>query len=306
MLIASLLLVPLPAHAQSAAVAPATPGYEFTEIATVDVPESLKLSGLSVHASGILGWSQSGGQLLTYNDAQAAVLNCVCLRSPLAASPISDSTIAVFDADPPSVVVVTLSGRFKHRRHVVLPFDPMAALLVDEQLFVAGATEEGSQVLRLGPDGRSSDIYLFEGIGDGARAPTVWLSRSQDGVLASRREEPFETIRIGLGDSVSIGWKYAQALPGRSGTASDTPQAGKWVAMPTIDLGSGYLQTISDIQSDRRLLVRYSDDGTVVATRMLHAPFAFSAGLVTTRRVVGMRAAEGAEIVIYEWTRSEP
>lgn len=64
---------------------------------------------------------------------------------------------------------------------------------------------------------------------------------------------------------------------------------------------SGYIQTIADLLSDRRILVLYSPDGKTKAVRPLNAPIGMGAGNLSSSVVAAVRNLRAPEIVWYKW-----
>lgn len=76
----------------------------------------------------------------------------------------------------------------------------------------------------------------------------------------------------------------------------------RWVAMPVVPLGSdGFLQVVSDVQSNTRILFRFSSDGEIVRRTELTSPLAFVASEESRRRLWAVRSLDRLELVEYTW-----
>ncbi|MDX2207436.1 MAG: hypothetical protein SFU57_07320 [Gemmatimonadales bacterium] len=74
----------------------------------------------------------------------------------------------------------------------------------------------------------------------------------------------------------------------------------QWVVAGAIDLGGGLMVTISDLKSDRRLLVRLNDAGVVKACRMIASPYALMAASADGRFAVAGVWDKGSWLLVYE------
>jgi len=87
-------------------------------------------------------------------------------------------------------------------------------------------------------------------------------------------------------------------------SAADAPL---WRSAPTVCLGgNGYLRTLTDLRSDRRVLVIYGSDGRVLRTRSIDAPLAVVAGVPGSSGAIALRRIGPPELVWYEWRWSGP
>ncbi len=76
----------------------------------------------------------------------------------------------------------------------------------------------------------------------------------------------------------------------------------RWVAMPVVPLGSdGFLQVVSDVQSNNRILFRFSADGGIVGRTELTSPLAFVASEEREHRLWAVRSLDRVELVESTW-----
>ena len=100
---------------------------------------------------------------------------------------------------------------------------------------------------------------------------------------------------------------FRQSKPSSSAASRDTASSAvpiaPWISLPTLSLGTGYLQTLSDTGSDRRIFVRYDENGLEVEKRSIDVPLGFS--MATTDgergRLWGGRQLNYLEVVRYKW-----
>lgn len=60
-------------------------------------------------------------------------------------------------------------------------------------------------------------------------------------------------------------------------------------------------QPIADVTSDDRLLVTYDDEGDVVSSRVVQAPFGLIVVASDAPVLAALRTFEASEIVLYSW-----
>ncbi|MDX2121600.1 MAG: hypothetical protein SF070_11170 [Gemmatimonadota bacterium] len=125
------------------------------------------------------------------------------------------------------------------------------------------------------------------------------LSETGSALLLTRLTEPFEVLRLELAtgrvDTLAVPFRDAAlraALP-------DT--VAQWRALPAVALDCGWLLTLSDLRSDRRLLLRYDASGGLAKVTPLDAPFGVMAGRPAEGTLLAARRAGELELVWYQW-----
>jgi hypothetical protein len=81
----------------------------------------------------------------------------------------------------------------------------------------------------------------------------------------------------------------------------DSTAASRLIALPVVQLDSGFLQLFADPASDLRVLVVYRRDGARQRVSVIDA----SLGVLTTapqrRMLVALRESDRSELVVYGW-----
>ena len=79
---------------------------------------------------------------------------------------------------------------------------------------------------------------------------------------------------------------------------ADTSQT--WVALPPVPTWDGYIQTLSDLRSDLRILIRYDTSGRILRRQQIRAPIAIIGSQPTERVLFAARDVGWIEVVRYE------
>jgi hypothetical protein len=128
----------------------------------------------------------------------------------------------------------------------------------------------------------------------GGVLPPYRLAATPDGVLLTEAEPPFRTWRV---RPEGAGVPFAPTGPG----SPESTGVQRWVSAPVLDLGDAMVQTLSDLGSDRRVLVLYDRHGREQRKTVLAVPMAL-VGITGDRRyLVGVRDLGRAEVVLYAW-----
>lgn len=125
------------------------------------------------------------------------------------------------------------------------------------------------------------------------------LTESGRGLLLTRSMAPFTVIRL----DPSTGVTDTLAAPLASLERVDLPadSLAHWRALPAVALECTLLLTLSDLASDRRLLVRYGADNRIQQVTELDAPLGLITRLPGENVVLAARRAGELELVWYDW-----
>jgi len=125
------------------------------------------------------------------------------------------------------------------------------------------------------------------------------ITESSRGLLLTRSMAPFTVIRL----DPSSGATDTLAAPLASLDQVNLPADSlfHWRALPAVALDCTLLLTLSDLSSDRRLLVRYGAGDRVERVTELDAPLGLVARLPGEDAVLGARRAGELELVWYDW-----
>jgi len=108
---------------------------------------------------------------------------------------------------------------------------------------------------------------------------------------------PFEWVALDTTGRVTL---RARAIAITSGRSLDTTFV-EWVGLPVVPLDRGFLQTLADPRSDRRILVLFGKHGQVLRQTGFGVPFGILAALPERRLLLALRRTDLTEIVTYRW-----
>jgi hypothetical protein len=123
-------------------------------------------------------------------------------------------------------------------------------------------------------------------------------------VLVSQVNSPFALLRLSpSGDSVRVPGVLDQAKGERP--REMRASNGVWAAVPVIPLDRFFLQTITNLRGDRRVLVLFDPSARrAIRTRAIDAPVTFFGASNATGELFALRQLGRNEIVTYRWRLS--
>ena len=98
-----------------------------------------------------------------------------------------------------------------------------------------------------------------------------------------------------------LGTVVVQSTPVQDTLGLNNPMHRSWVGLAVIPLDRGFIQTLADPRSDRRLLVRYDETGNVAAVTELSVPVGFMDSRPELNLALGLRETDRKEILVYRW-----
>lgn len=274
------------------------PKLQIEEVASFSVPDSFAVLGAHMSPSGsIILWATNQPYLLVEDRGSLNPLLHDSLSVPVAAALVdSDSVVEVIDAESRALVRVTLAGRIVSRQSITAPLaikqarhSPLGWMLLgrlpDSSLAVARITSNGGM-----------QLYANASI---ASVRSVHMLPWNEGVVLSAISDGYGAWAFSSPDAAPSLTFETISLPDElDGSKSDQ---GLWVSLPLVQLDRGFLRTISDLRSDRRLLVLYDDAGRVIRQQALNVPFGVLAAAPESRILVAARRGQILEVVKYRW-----
>lgn len=156
---------------------------------------------------------------------------------------------------------------------------------------------------RLEPGGGETILYATEPAPSVAGVPRFQLTADGAAVLLAELMAPFRVHRVPLDPGPARDYQPVLA-GGRADLVADTALA-LWRSLAALPLDCGAIQTVADLSSLSRLLVRYDGAGRVARVARVEAPLGLMLSLPEDRMLVGARrtgaGGSALELVFYEW-----
>lgn len=290
-----------------AACAPDPPAreLELSEALALELPTREPVAGLvATDAGAVAAWA--GGRLFWAASGSGRLLAEIGGPGhPVAAAFVEgDSLLEVVDASGEVVTLRVGGGRVAHTSF--RPPVPIQAAVRTPGGWVGGGTDRVGRYLifPLQP-GRDRVLLAFDPdtlVGLGAAA--VQLSPAGEDVLVTDLEPPFRTRRMRPDGSVAREFQPRHPPPDEP---VDTLRGEvRWISLPVVPLQRGYLQTLTDLGSDRRLIVLYDGRGREVRRREVEVPVGITGITPRERYLLASRNAGRPEVLLYSWRWNTP
>ena len=275
---------------------------ELTEVATYALPPGITVSGAAVSPNGarVVVWGSRPGSFLYFERGVESVRSV----SPEDLPPGDIAGVAFLDHSTLGIVraggrVSTAEwGNWTHGTPPrVIPVSGIrsAALGDDGWWLLAEGTGEGGALHFLPGDGVRSPIHVMPLAASPDRS---FLSTAGADALVTLRDSPYQVWRIAVDGRIVAGMQPDGLPP--SGAAERDP-APYWMGLSALSVAPGVIQVIADVTSDDRLLVTYDDQGDVLSSRVVQAPFGLIAVASRAQILAALRTFEDSEIVLYSW-----
>lgn len=260
---------------------------------SVPLPDTMSISGGALGPSGAaVLWSTGLGVVVAVRGGSLTALCPTSRMRPVGARMLSDDVVEIVDANGPSLIRVE-AGRCAHTpmRHRALI---NTVTFSNDDWLISGITAGGSPFVATMRDNRSSSpLRTF--IRDSSRSAAMHLTGGRRAV-ASMLRPPFAWRATLEGGGFVDGAPPAQAVAKFAGASTSSV-----LGLPVRTLGNGYLQILSDLTSDRRLLVTYRADGSFSRADLVEASMGVLDVNETDKVLLAIRRSDRLELVTYSW-----
>jgi hypothetical protein len=263
------------------------------------VPIRGSITGVAAAASSdqLLVWSSATGELLLKSEAEKwSPLGATLIGfRPLAAGfAAGEREVEVLDARGPQVVRLAADGEVRFRRPLRPSFRVLAGVLIDSTWHLGGVDSLGRSVFAVAEFGAEQVVGspMLTTTGDSLRGP-FHLSHSESQViLASWLHAPFRSGTVVKG---------ARLQPSSASSLEVAPELAdtsrRWVALPMFRSTRGFVQSYSDLRSDRRLHLLLSGQGDARRASDDLRPFGIAGVHARSGRLLGVVTDPAATIV---------
>lgn len=286
----------------AAQVSEPAPVLEMEEASSIVLPDSIQVSGLTATGVGTyLIWSPGQRAVFHVERTRIHALGSNFLVRPIGAALVGrDSVVEVVDAGRKSIVQLSLSGRLLNERQLDLPVIMEEAARSGTGWFIGGWNAPGDlEVFFLDASGKPRRVHRIarEESGTGGRT-AAHISAVDNDLTITLLRPPFRVVRVN--SSGSVLQIFQPQLPDPI-QQEVQPLDRLWMSLPVVGLRGGYLQTLSHLKSDRRLLIVYGADGAVLRHNAIEIPLGFISGVPNDSLLIASRVMGATEIVAYRW-----
>ncbi len=285
-----------------------TPLLDLEEIGAFGLPLGFSIGGVAKGGDAeILIWNEKGVFRL---DTRWAELEPLELHGPpMRPKGVSASGLGleVVDAASQQLIRFNTDGTRAFQAALSTAEWPLDGELKDGEwatcgwfVLVEGGDSRGPAILLVEPSGAIAWKRQFPREDDTEmNRRDLFLDQVVDGVLLTTSGPPFGVTRLDCGGEPVLHFQDLSA-----GLDSIPPSTGgeRMFAVSTLALGEWYLQTLTDLSSDQRVLLVFDDRGVLRRIRALELPLGFAASFSAEANLVGIRQLEPAELVVYEWS----
>ena len=277
---------------------------ELTEVASFALPHGMTVAGAALSPDGarVVVWGSRPRSLL-YFERGVGVRSVPREHLPpgeiAGVAFLDDATLGIIDAE--GTVSTAEWGNWTHLAVPprVIPVSGIrsAAWGDDGWWLLAAGTGEDAALHFLPGEGMSRPIRVMPLAASPDRA---FLSTAAADALVTLRNSPYPVWRIAVDGRIVAGMQPDRLPP--SGAAERDPPP-YWMGLSALSVAPGVIQVIADVTSDDRLFVTYDDQGDVLSSRVVQAPFGLVAVASSAQVLAALRtwSLEASEIVLYDW-----
>jgi hypothetical protein len=266
------------------------------------VPDPIRVTGAATAGSGrLLVWSHDQNIVLLVGGSDGEVLSRIPVNRPVGAAFVEgDTVIEVVEADRAGITTRTTGGRIVRQRAIGTPLAVEDAARGLDGWFIAGRYADDRYRVYFAPGSDTARMIRAVFTLDGPSTSGMHVTAHGRDALITTVAPPFRTYLVSPSGEVKRElepWGSEAEIPVLSWP--DTSR--RWVSLPTLPLDRRFLQTLSDIRSDKRLLILYDTEGCVASGTEVDVPLGFVASLESEHLLVAARRLNAMEIVIYRW-----
>lgn len=291
-----------PANAQ-------TPQLILEEIRVVELDTEGVFSGLAVSPTRdvFLLWSSQGGLAVLADSSGICHELWHDSESYPTGAGFRDGgrAIEILDGDRQSILRMDRRGDLIHRTRFSVPVVVTTSAITAAGWLVGGwnASEE-FVAFQVGRSGDSSEFFRFDRPGDGPPGD-MRISVLGDRAFFTQVSPPHKTTEISKdGKRIrSFQPMGEDGIPTTIGRLEE--EVGRWVSLPILPLDHGFLQMLSDLNSDRRTWVLSDSTGMPLRSKTISVPLAFHVSWPEEGVLFGVRRLNSLEVLEFGWRWSK-
>ncbi|MBA2670603.1 MAG: hypothetical protein H0U67_09555 [Gemmatimonadetes bacterium] len=264
------------------------------------LPDSFPVTAMAALDNGRIGLLSNRDYVLIAHRGSFAEVGVGVLRRPvgIGVNPKS-GRVEVVDAQRREIVSLLPAEGVNHRR-LTVPIAIGAAVRVTGGWYVGGS--DGTEVRRVfyvPDDGRVRQVHSWSSARRPSGQPAARLSALDDRVIITEADSPFHSVIV---DSAGRLVSRLEAPDPDDASIQPAQRERRWSSLPVLRAGFLFLQVVSDLASDTRLVMTYDESGTLLRVAEVGIPIGFGATIPEHSLLVGIRRFGPQEIVSYRWS----
>lgn len=277
----------------------------LTEIASLALSDSFDVRGAIATANGYVVWSSTQSYAIFLDDSGAVTLEEI-QGEPAGIVIIGDEMRFIDRNRLEEVVLRSANGQVLRRR----PFRPLPHLARIEQAVWSGS----SWIVTTRDSSGNWEPMIAHQLADSswkasATAPEwersagegqgLRISECDCGAVLAEVRAPFRRAVISpTGDLTSLESVPAKRLAIGGATRQDSA---RWVALAIHQVGDEFVQTIADLNSDTRFLIRTDARGRMRSSGQVEVPLGILGASSSRRTMLTLQRLNQQRLVIYNW-----
>jgi hypothetical protein len=269
---------------------------------TWQLPFSFKVRGVSASASGerFVAWAVQKPEIAVFGtDGESVAVVRLPTRGVVLGVRFLDRSESRFEAlvaDSSTLELISVDSA----RHAARSRESRVTFVASGAVWTAGSwIASGGNTIHIVEQAGERSLRARRMEPTGAFSGDALLSVTDGVVLRTLAQPPFTIESVGPDTSVIRMQPLPSAVASLVAETDGAAVEPYMISLPGLRLSNGYLQVLSDLRSDMRVIVTYDTDGRVVRSRRIDAPIGFVLSTPHVNRLVAVRAIGAPEIVLY-------
>lgn len=268
---------------------------QLTELASYAVPEWFRVKGGTVATdTTVVLWPATGTTLLSISKGAQTLIQIPGIIQVIGARwNVKARVYEVIALEPCVLIILSVTGSVLARKSIEFS-GAIAAASTDSVWLLLARRDSG--IVDLGVIGPSGSTRLESIVAKSERQEDLHLSAGGGRALIAGARTPFEKHAVTFGTYKRILFDSDTATRGITGSRPPL-----WIALTLVQLDRGYIQTLTDLRSDLRILALYDETGHLRRRTVVDVPLAVMASAPERKLLLVARRTSRLEMVIYGW-----
>ena len=197
-------------------------------------------------------------------------------------------------------VIDPTTGEIIHKEQVKVDGHLLAANPVPGGWLLTGMISDTIPFLSIYLNGKTTRLALPPVARSSSLTPPLLVGMSGHSLMVAESRPPFRIFRhTGRSDPDAETWRLYAQPPNASEWTTDNDTSAYWVNLSVIETASELLQVLGDVKGDRRVILRYSNDGNLLVSNQFTTPISILDIDRGQRRVLAWRGLPSPRLILY-------